>query len=225
MFARLIYNACMGAGNEMVKQQMMDAIAQINSFGLSFGASGNLSSRAERGFLITPTGIDYDDLKSASLVHCDMDGGIISGKLRPSSEWRFHRAIYRARTEINAVVHIHSPYATGIACTRQGIPAFHYMVALAGGNSIPCAAYATFATEELANNVIAALAGRNACLLANHGMVAIGEDISSAFRLALETENLARQYWIANQAGTPVLLDDREMEINLEKFKTYGKQD
>lgn len=215
----------MDTGDRALSQQIIEVAGRFNSSGLSIGTSGNLSARIERGFLITPTGVRYEALAPKHLVSCDLQGNIIGGELKPSSEWQFHQAIYLSRPEINAIVHAHSPYATGIACTGQGIPAFHYMVALAGGNAIPCAAYAPFGSEELANNVKAALADCNACLLANHGMIAIGEDIATTFYLALEIENLARQYWIARQIGAPVLLDDEEMANNLAKFKTYGKQD
>ena len=188
------------------------------------GTSGNLSARTKHGFLITPSGLPYDDLELPDIVEMNLEGELVSGKIEPSTEWPFHKAIYTLLREVNAVVHVHSPYATGIACTRQDIPAFHYMVAIIGGDSIRCAPYATFGTEELSRNAIEALADRKACLLANHGMIALGEDINAAFKLAGEVENLARQYWISKQFGDPVLLGDVEMLLNVEKFKNYGKQ-
>ncbi len=211
--------------NNDLRQEIIATAKLLNETGLSIGTSGNLSARIDQGFLITPTGVPYDDLVHENIVAMDLNGDIISGELKPSSEWPFHKSIYAARKEVNAVVHVHSPYATGIACTRQDIPAFHYMVAVAGGDSIRCAQYATFGTEELSKNALEALTDRKACLLANHGMIALGEDIQAACKLAQEVEALARQYWISRQMGEPVILDDAEMRLNLEKFKTYGKQD
>ncbi len=191
---------------------------------MSVGTSGNLSVRTGEGFLITPTGVPYEDMTPDDIIEMNLNGKLVSGKLKPSTEWPFHKAIYVTRKAINAIVHVHSPYATGISCTRQEIPAFHYMVALIGGDSIRCAKYATFGTEALSRSALAALKDRRACLLANHGMIALGEDIKSAYRLAGEVENLAMQYWISKQIGTPVLLDDAEMKVNMDKFRTYGKQ-
>jgi len=207
-----------------LRRQIIDTAIAFNTSGLSAGTSGNLSARTSQGFLVTPTGIPYHQLKDADIVEMDLEGNIVQGNLRPSSEWHFHRDIYLARKEINAIIHVHSDYATGIACTRQDIPAFHYMVARVGGDSIRCAEYATFGSEALSQNAVKALEGRNACMLANHGMIALGETINSAHQLAEEVENLAKQYWISKQFGDVVLLDDKEMKLNLEKFKTYGKQ-
>ncbi len=205
--------------------EIIETARDINRSGLSVGTSGNVSARTERGFLITPTGVACADLEPASLVELDRNGEIVDGKLKPSSEWQFHSAIYEHRPEANAVVHVHSPYATAVACTRRGIPAFHYMIALAGGDDIRCADYATFGTKELARNAVAALDDRCACLLANHGMIAVGESVSRAFNLARYVEELARQYYLSCQLGGPVLLDDQEMAVNLDKFRTYGRQD
>ena len=205
-------------------QEIITIACDFLTSGLSVGKSGNLSVRHEGGFLITPTGIAYDQLITDDLVHCDLSGRIISGNLIPSSEWPFHAAIYAAREEVNAVVHVHSPYATGLACTRKSIPAFHYMIAVAGGNKIPCADYATFGSKELSKNIVTALAGYRACLMANHGMVAVGGSLSSAYHLAHEVEALAQRYSISLQCGEPVLIDDMEMETIIEKFKRYGKQ-
>jgi L-fuculose-phosphate aldolase len=207
-----------------LRKQIIETVIEFNTSGLSVGTSGNLSVRTSQGYLITPTGIPYIQLKETDIVEMDLQGNVFQGDLKPSSEWHFHRDIYLARGEINAIVHVHSDYATGIACTRQDIPAFHYMVARAGGDSIRCADYATFGTEALSKNTIKALEARRACLLANHGMIALGEDIGSAYKLAEEVENIAKHYWISKQSGAPVLLDKKEMEINIEKFKTYGKQ-
>ena len=207
-----------------LKQQLIDTVLAFHGKGLSAGTSGNASVRAGSGFLITPTGVAYESLQADSLVTLDLDGQLIEGDLKPSSEWRFHRAIYASRPEVSAVVHVHSPYATGIACTRKGIPAFHYMIALAGGDCIRCAAYATFGTEELSGNALAALQDRKACLLANHGQIAVGGDLQQALELAEAVENLARQYWISTLFGEPELLDADEMRVNLEKFRHYGEQ-
>ena len=207
-----------------LRKQIIETAIAFNTSGLSVGTSGNLSVRTPQGYFITPTGIPYIQLKEADIAEMDLKGNIIHGDLKPSSEWHFHQGIYQAREEINAIVHVHSDYATGIACTRQDIPAFHYMVAKAGGNSIRCAEYATFGSEALSENAVKALEDRRACLLANHGMIILGEDLDSAYKLAKEVENLAKQYCISKQLGEVVLLDDDEMDLNLKKFKTYGKQ-
>lgn len=192
--------------------------------GLNTGSAGNVSARLPGAFLITPTGVDYATLEPGGLVEVGMDGSVAPGQLKPSSEWRFHRDILAAREEVGAVIHVHSPYATALACVRSEIPPFHYMVAVTGGTSVRCAAYATFGTQELSDHALAALEGRRACLLANHGMIALGDDLDAALKLAIEVESLAQQYSIALQAGGPVLLDEEEMSRVLEKFKTYGKQ-
>ena len=210
--------------SDILRDEIIATVRQFNRSGLSFGRSGNVSNRTTLGFLITPSGVAYDDMRADELVEMDMVGNVISGSLLPSSEWYMHRAIYQAREDVNAIVHVHSPYATGIACTRKPVPAFHYMITVLGGDTIPCAEYATFGTEELAQNVLATLDDRMACLLANHGQIAVGEDLATAFRYAGEVENLAQQYCVSLQAGGPVLLDEEEMKINIEKFKNYGKQ-
>jgi len=207
------------------KQQEIIATAQdFNTSGISLGTSGNLSMRYENGFLITPTGIAYNNLVPDDILKCDLSGRVLSGTLIPSSEWPFHAAIYKSRNDVNAVVHVHSPYATGLACARKTIPAFHYMVAIGGGNTIPCSDYATFGTNELSENIVKGLTGRIACLMANHGMVTVGDTLDSAYKLAHEVEALAKRYCISLQCGEPVLLDDAEMEMIVEKFQHYGKQ-
>lgn len=191
--------------------------------GLNPGASGNLSVRLGGGFLVTPSGLPNETLTAEQMVCVDMDGSW-AGALRPSSEWRFHRDIYRTRAEVNAVVHAHSPHAVSLACVRQDIPPFHYMVAAAGGRDIRCAAYATFGTQALSDHVLAALEGRRACLMANHGLVAVGGNLQAALALALEVEDLCAQYWRAKLMGEPVLLDDAEMDVVLERFRHYGQR-
>lgn len=206
------------------RQQVIDTVRMYSTHGLGVGTSGNLSVRSDKGFLITPSGVPYTELKPDLLVELNETGEVISGELLPSSEWRFHKDIYLAHKEAEAIVHVHSPYATALSCTRRDIPAFHYMVAIAGGDSIRCADYATFGTAELSDNAVKALDKRKACLLANHGMIALGKDIPSAFKMTLEVEELAKQYYYSLQIGEPIILDKEEMDTVLEKFLTYGKQ-
>ena len=206
-------------------REIIETARAFEPAGLGVLTSGNVSARWADGFLITPSGVSYAELTEDDIVELDPAGNSVAGRLKPSSEWRLHAAVYAAQAEAGAVVHVHSPWATALACTRRGIPAFHYLVARAGGDSIRCADYATFGSEELARNAVAALAGRRACLLANHGMIAVGDALRTALDLAREVEELAKQYLLSRQAGDPVLLDEAEMRVNLEKFKTYGRQD
>jgi len=188
---------------------------------LNVGTSGNVSVRCGDGFLITPSGLAPEQCSAADMVWMTMDGAG-AGKHTPSSEWRIHRDIYASVPKAGAVVHAHSPFATALACQRADIPPFHYMIALFGGGSVRCAAYATFGTEALSKNVLTALAGRNACLLANHGMVAYGRGLAHALAQAIELETLCEQYWRATQLGPPVLLSEEEMAEALERFRYYG---
>ena len=208
-----------------LREAVIAAARSLHKYQLGVGTAGNVSARIEQGYLITPTGMDYEKLSSADIVTMDLHGNRAKGDLKPSSEWRFHQDIYAARADVEAIVHTHSPCATALSCTRRDLPAFHYMVAGAGGSSIRCAEYATFGTQSLSDHALAALAGRQACLLANHGVIALGEDMESAFKMAQLVEELARQYLFSRMAGTPALLDEAEMNVNLEKFKDYGKQD
>ncbi|MDP2788374.1 MAG: class II aldolase/adducin family protein [Pseudomonadota bacterium] len=191
--------------------------------GLNQGASGNVSVRSREGFLITPSGQDMAALTAADMVAMAMSGEVLDSG-RPSSEWRFHRDIYTAFPEAEAVVHAHSPFAVALACLRRDIPSFHYMVAMAGGVNIRCAPYATFGTQALSDAVIAALQDRRACLMANHGLLAWGRSLPAALALAREVEALCGQYLRACQVGEPVLLSAAEMQEVLEKFKDYGSQ-
>jgi L-fuculose-phosphate aldolase len=209
--------------HEALRAELVVQAGRLTSSGLTRNTSGNLSCRIEGGFLVTPTGMPYERLTPADIVTVDWDGTPHGCRL-PSSEWRFHRDILMARPEIGVVLHAHPPFATSIACLGQKIPAFHYMVAVAGGADIRCAPYATFGTETLSRHAVAALAGRRACLLANHGMIALGRDFDAAFTLAIEVETLAEMYWRVRQIGEPVLLDQAEMAVVLEKFTTYGQQ-
>ncbi len=206
-----------------LRAQIVAAAREMHACGLNRGTSGNVSARCEDGFLITPSGLACAAMRPQDIVAMTLDGEA-RGMLIPSSEWRFHREIYAARPEVGAVVHAHSPFATTLACLGRDIPAFHYMVAVAGGNSIRCAAYVTFGTQLLAEHALAALQGRHACLLANHGMIAVGPSLGAALALAVEVEALAEQYWRALQIGAPNLLSDVEMEVVLAKFASYGQR-
>lgn len=196
----------------------------LDAAGMMPSKSGNLSCRTgDGGMLITPSGLPYAAMRPEDLVRLGPDGQLRSGG-RPSSEWRLHQAIYRARPEVAAVVHTHSPKATALSCARRGIPAFHYMVALAGGSDIRCSDYATFGTAELAEATLRVLEGRRAALLANHGVVAVGASLAAAYTLALEVENLAGQYLALLGSGLePVLLGEAEMAEVLAQFGAYKR--
>lgn len=199
----------------------------MNASGINRGTAGNTSVRTlqdgKPGFIITPTGMAYADCSDEDMVFVDMDGAAY-GRRKPSSEWRFHRDIYAARPEAGAIVHTHSSFATSLACQGISIPPFHYMVARFGGDSVRCANYATFGTQELSNHIVEALQGRSACLMANHGMVVFGRDANQALAHAIELETLAEQYWRVLQIGEPRLLSADEMQRVIEKFKGYGQQ-
>jgi L-fuculose-phosphate aldolase len=211
--------------DEFALRELIIATAlEMNALRLNRGKSGNISARTDNGFLITPTGLAYESTQPGDVVAMTLDGKARGPRL-PSSEWRFHRDIYAARREVGAIVHAHSPFATSIACLGRDIPPFHYMIAIAGGKDIRCAAYATFGTQQLSAHALRALEGRKACLLANHGMIAVGASLTAALALAVEVEALAEQYWRALQIGTPNLLSDAEMDVVLEKFRTYGQPD
>ncbi|MBN9696795.1 MAG: class II aldolase/adducin family protein [Zoogloea sp.] len=190
--------------------------------GLNAGTAGNASVRSNSGFLITPSGLSYDDCGPEDMSLMAMDGSW-QGPFAPSSEWRIHRDILAARPEAGAVLHAHSPFATALACLRRNIPAFHYMIARFGGTDIRCAPYATFGTQALSDGALEALEGRNACLLANHGMVVFGTDLRRTLALAIEFETLCEQYWRACQLGTPTILSASEMDEVIERFKSYGR--
>lgn len=205
-------------------QSVIDAALTMSTSGLSAGRSGNVSVRDGNRVLITPTGMAYEDLVPSDIVSMALDGSVLPGSRKPSSEWHFHAAIYAAREDVHAIVHTHSNAATALACLEEGIPAFHYMVAAAGGADIRCAPYATFGTEELAALAVEALEDRRACLLAHHGVIACGADLVKTYDLAVEVETLAEQYGRARLLGSVPLLSDDEMHRVLDKFKGYGQQ-
>jgi L-fuculose-phosphate aldolase len=204
------------------RKQLLETARKMSARGLAPGTSGNVSLRLDDGgMLITPSGVPYDELEGSDLVEVDARGESRANR-KPSSEWRLHRALYAARKDAGAIVHTHSPKATALACLRRDIPAFHYMVAIAGGNDVRCARYATFGSAELAAEAVAALEGRRACLLANHGVVALGTSLPAALRIAEEIEVLAGEYLTALSVGEPVILDEREMAAVHERFAGYG---
>ena len=210
-----------------LRQQLIAAARGMEPARLNRGTSGNLSVRTiengAAGFLITPSGMPYAALSPEDIVFMHHDGRP-AGLREPSSEWRIHRDIYAARPEAQAILHAHSPFATSLACLRRAIPPFHYMIARFGGSDIRCAPYATFGTQALSDHALAALSERNACLLANHGLLVFGGTLEQMFALAVEFEALCEQYWRACQIGQPVLLPAEEMRNVLTRFATYGQQ-
>ena len=206
-----------------LRADLIASARALQPAGLNKGTSGNVSVRDGDCFLITPTGLAYDTLAPDDIPRMALDG-TWTGKRKPSSEWRFHRDLYATRPEVGAVLHAHSPFAVSLACLRRDIPPFHYMIARFGGDTIRCADYAIFGSQELSTAAMHAMAGRRGCLLANHGLLVAGCDLAEAFALAVELEELCEQYWRACQIGTPVLLTAAEMRAVLEQFKGYGQQ-
>jgi len=210
-----------------LKKQIIKFSKKLNTTNLSALRSGNISARFKEkgkdGFLITPSGARYATMKPNDLVFVTLDGRFDKKKGKPSSEWRFHQDIYRSKKEAKAIVHAHSTCATALSTHRKSIPAFHYMVALAGGNDIKCANYATFGTRNLSNNILKVLKNRSACLLANHGQISTASNLDSAFELAQEVENLSLQYINALRLGKPRILSNKEIKIVLGKMKNYKK--
>jgi L-fuculose-phosphate aldolase len=212
-----------GRSEDTLRRQIIDTCLAMNRLGINQGKAGNVSVRLDDGLLVTPSGMDYESLTLADIVYLDASGRP-HGDRKPSSEWRFHYDILRSRADMDAVLHAHPTNCTALACLGREIPAFHYMVAVAGGDSIRCAPYATFGSQELSDNALVALKNRKACLLANHGMICGDRSLDAVLALALEVETLARQYCQALQLGEPVILPADEMRRVLEKFRTYGKQ-
>ena len=208
------------------RKEVIKYSIKLNTTNLSPLRSGNISVRGiengVEGFLITPSGKKYDTLKEEDIVFVSSDGNHDSN-LKPSSEWRFHKDIYLKKPDAKAIVHAHSTHASAVSAHGKDIPAFHYMIALAGGDSIKCAKYATFGTQELSDNIIDALENRKACLMSNHGQVAFGENLESAFELAEELENICHQYINTIKLGDPKILSSSEMDVILEKVKNYKK--
>ena len=205
------------------RKAVIETCLRMNAEGLNRGTSGNVSVRTDEGFLLTASGVPYAKMKPAHVVEMDLDGQY-SGDYLPSTEWRMHLDIYRARTEAKAIVHVHSTWATALSCLRKDIPAFHYMIGVTGGTSLRVSGYAEFGTQELSDTMLNAMEDRNSCLLANHGQICFGPNLDKALWLASEIDGLCQQYWAASLAGKPVILSDAEMTSVLKRFKTYGKQ-
>ncbi len=206
-----------------LRQEIIETCLAMNAAGINQGSSGNISARNASGFLITPSGVDYEKMTPQQIVQVDLEGGYF-GEWLPSSEWRMHLDVYLGKPEAQAVVHTHATYATALSCLRREIPAFHYMIGVTGGATLRCSEYATFGTQALSNTMMTALEDRTACLLANHGMICFADTLPKSLKLAVEIETLCRQYFIACQAGQPVVLGDAEMTGVLARFKTYGLQ-
>tara|TARA_Y100001968_G_C19453982_1_gene770861 strand:- start:13496 stop:14176 length:681 start_codon:yes stop_codon:yes gene_type:complete len=216
--------------NSKEKQQREELISiskRMNSARINQGTSGNLSVRIEDGMLITPSSLEYEEMSVEDLVSLDLEGKPLSNnQRRPSSEWRIHADIYKERLEIGGIVHCHSIHATAISCHERFIPSFHYMTAVAAGNDIRCATYATFGTKKLSEMALIALEGRLACLLSHHGQIAIGINLKKAFQLAVEVETLAQIYLEACKLGEPSILTSAQMNEVHKKFKSlnYGSE-
>jgi len=203
------------------RREVADALRYLDEQGLNFGTAGNVSVRTERGFMVSPSALAPRDVDAHSVVELDIEGEALSGGI-PTTEWRIHRDLYAEIPTAQAIVHMHSTYATALASLREDLPPFHYMIGKAGGDVIRCATYATYGSQELSDNVIEALGDRRACLMANHGMVAYADSMAKALTLAVEIESLCRQYLIARAAGTPVLLTDEQMAEARAKLARYG---
>jgi len=206
-----------------LRHEMVETCREMNATGINQGTAGNVSARLDDGFLITPTSMPYHRMKPSDLVHMRFDGSH-DGQHRPSSEWRFHRDILAARTDVRVVLHCHSSFATSVAVHHRTIPSFHYMVGVAGGSTIRCARYATFGTQALSDAALEALADRRACLLGQHGQISLGTTLASALWLAIEVETVARMYVQSLVMGEPPVLDDAEMGRVIEQMRrmSYG---
>ena len=206
-----------------IKIEIIKYSKMLNSRKLSALRSGNISVRFKNGFFITPSGKKYSSLKNKDIIFVSINGKFDKKKGIPSSEWKFHQEIYKNKKEAKAIVHAHSTNATAVSTHKRGIPAFHYMVALAGGHDIKCAKYATFGTRDLSKNILKALINRKACLIANHGQIAFEENLSKAFELAEEVENISLQYITSLKLGKPKILSIKEMNKVLSKAKNYKR--
>jgi L-fuculose-phosphate aldolase len=207
-----------------LRDELVTTARRMSDLGLTPGMSGNVSVRSPVGMLVTPSGMPYGEIVPDDIAELKMDGTARPGQRAPSTEWRLHRDILGARQDVAAIVHTHSLYCTTLSCLRRPIPAIHYMIVLAGSDEIPCADYATFGSAELALNAVTALRGGSACLLANHGMIALGNSLPAALRLAAEVETLAAQYWHAAHLGTPHVLERDELLKVRSRFAEYGQK-
>jgi L-fuculose-phosphate aldolase len=205
------------------RQQLLSASRRLVELGLNRGTAGNASVRQGEGMLITPSALPVAEMTTDSMVRMDLEGKVLQGG-KPSSEWRFHRDIFVARPEISAVLHMHSTFATTIACLGKDVPAVHYHIAIAGGDSIRCTPYTIFGEQNLSDLALEALHDRKACLLGNHGMIAIGKDLAEALSVAQEVEYLCEIYWRTLQAGEPNILTVQQMHAVKEKFVEYKKR-
>jgi len=210
--------------NDRYRQKLVKCYGALLTARLGTGSSGNVSSRIADGMLITPTGASPENMQPDQLVSMSLNGKVDQGQLLPSSEWHMHAAVYKARPDIGAIVHCHSRFATSLACTGRAIPAIHYMIAVTGQAEIPLVPYATFGTEALASSAAQGLAEGRACLLANHGQLAAGEDLDIALRVAVEVEELAAIYWHTLAVGQEQILTTQQMEEVEEAFVNYGQQ-
>ena len=207
-----------------LRQELIDTCLAMNASGINRGTSGNISVRTgDDRFLITPSGLSYDSMTPDQVVSMNIDGSF-DGAWKPSSEWRMHADLYRAREDAGAVLHCHAPHATAISCLRRDVPPFHYMIAITGASVIKCAKYALFGTQELSNAMIEAFGPSKACLLANHGMTCFSKDLTQVLKLGIEIENICQQYQLACTMGEPILLSDAEMAEAHSAFATYGMQ-
>jgi len=211
-----------GTNEAQLRKVLLDASRRLVEQGLNRGSSGNASVRCGENILITPSALPVSAMSEKDMVLLAPDGTVLKGG-KPSSEWRFHCEILRARPEIGAVLHAHSTFATTLACLRREVPAVHYHVAFAGGDTIRCAPYAVFGEQTLSDLVLDALQDRKACLLANHGMIALGKDLDDALAVALEVEFLCEIYWRTLAAGEPHILTAQQMHEVREKFTDYKK--
>tara|TARA_B100000787_G_C16159109_1_gene280493 strand:+ start:572 stop:1219 length:648 start_codon:yes stop_codon:yes gene_type:complete len=206
-------------------KSLIEAALQLQSMGLNHGATGNCSCRDGDTYLITPSGVETQNLSEDKVVRMDFTGNIIDSNfdLKPSSEWRFHQDIMSKRKEVGAVVHTHSIYASTVSLFGNELPSFHYMIAVAGGSSVRCAPYAMFGTQELSDNIINALINRKACLIANHGLVVVGDNLNEALNIAEEVEHLCHLYIEAKKIGEPNLLSKKQMSEVIERFQAYSR--
>lgn len=204
-----------------LRHQLLDISEKLIKLGLNRGTSGNCSVRSGEHFLVTPSGVSIENMNIQNMVEMNFSGQVID-QGKPSSEWRFHHDILNVRSDVNAIIHVHSMFATTLACLHKSIPAFHYMISAAGGDSIRCAPYAIFGSQALSDNAIEALYQRKACLLANHGMIVLGHTLEDAFAISVEVETLCEQYCQILQISTPKILTVKQMHEVHEKFKSYG---